>query len=179
MFRLRLHPSRQPAPVRRPHLIMEQAAGGMVASPRIAHLDVINTDDRGIGELVVTTLTNDYMPLIRYKIGDLMRLKTTDYGPAYEMHGRAKDALTNGRGGRVTVRQLDACFAGAEGIAHYQLRHGGGYKLFCIGENGAISESVLHGVKERVEALLGAGLEIHLVDYIPCEASGKYRLIQP
>lgn len=29
-------------------------------------------DEQGIGDLVVTTLTNDFMPLIRYRIGDLV-----------------------------------------------------------------------------------------------------------
>ncbi|MES1195215.1 MAG: hypothetical protein ABUL65_04920, partial [Opitutus sp.] len=62
------------------HLIMEQANGGMVASKRIAHLQVINPDERGIGELVVSTLTNDYMPLLNYRIGDLVERRSPANG---------------------------------------------------------------------------------------------------
>jgi phenylacetate-CoA ligase len=163
------------------HLLMENLRGEMIPSPAIAHLEILNPDEAGIGDLVVTTLTNDYMPLIRYNIGDLMRAEDTGHGPVYEMHGRAKDSLLDARGQRVTVKQVDSCFNGAEGIVHYQLRHEDGYKLFCVGENNAFSETLLGAVKERLEALLGIknGVEIRQVDYIPCEASGKYRLIIP
>ena len=33
----------------------------------------MDADPDGVGDLVVTTLTNDYMPLLRYRIGDLAR----------------------------------------------------------------------------------------------------------
>ena len=55
------------------HLLMENERGEMKPSYDTAFLEIVNADARGIGELVVTTLTNDYMPLLRYRIGDLVR----------------------------------------------------------------------------------------------------------
>ncbi len=56
------------------HLLMEVGSGKMHPSHETALLEVLNTDGQGVSELVVTTLTNDYMPLIRYRIGDLVEL---------------------------------------------------------------------------------------------------------
>ncbi len=64
------------------HLLMEVGRGEMRPSVETALLEVVNTDAQGISDLVVTTLTNDYMPLIRYGIGDLV-----------EQHERARATL--------------------------------------------------------------------------------------
>ena len=57
------------------HLLMQDGLGRLAPSSETAFLEVIRRDEQGVGELVVTTLTNDYMPLIRYGIGDLVRLQ--------------------------------------------------------------------------------------------------------
>ncbi|HYG35549.1 MAG TPA: hypothetical protein VEC99_12230, partial [Clostridia bacterium] len=54
------------------HLLMEDLQGQLRPSLETALLEVIHPDPFGIGELVVTTLTNDFMPLLRYRIGDLV-----------------------------------------------------------------------------------------------------------
>src|SRR5487761_2062451 len=53
------------------HLLMENEAGEMKPGYDTAFLEIVDADNRGIGDLVVTTLTNEYMPLLRYRIGDL------------------------------------------------------------------------------------------------------------
>ena len=53
------------------HLLMENEAGEMKTSHETAFLEILNQDSTGIGDLVVTTLSNDFMPLLRYRIGDL------------------------------------------------------------------------------------------------------------
>ena len=104
------------------HLLMENEAGEMKPSYDTAFLEIVNADARGIGELVVTTLTNDYMPLLRYRIGDLAERYEAAYGNHFTVHGRARDALMASDGQRVTTWQVDQCFAEANGIAHYELR---------------------------------------------------------
>ncbi len=104
------------------HLLMENERGEMKPSYDTAFLEVINADARGIGELVVTTLTNDYMPLLRYRIGDLAQRIERPYASDYVIHGRVRDALVAGNGRRITTWDVDQCFAGVEGIAHYELR---------------------------------------------------------
>src|SRR5271156_6547801 len=71
------------------HLLMETADGGMRPSLGTAYLEILDPDQDGVEELVVTTLTNDFMPLIRYRIGDFVERRDT----AYLVHGRVKDAF--------------------------------------------------------------------------------------
>lgn len=103
------------------HLLMETERGAMASSLDTAFLEVIEPDAHEVGELVVTTLTNDFMPLIRYRIGDLVEQCRQPYRTTYTVHGRAADAFQRPDGERVTTLQLEECFAGLGGMAHYQL----------------------------------------------------------
>jgi phenylacetate-CoA ligase len=165
------------------HLLMENGAGRMVPSGNIAHLDVINEDERGIGELVVSTLTNDYMPLLNYRIGDLVERKSGADGLAYVLHGRAVDALQAPNGRRITVRDVDQCFAGCEGILHYRLREStpGNFLLSCILERNGPAEGALKSVGQKLEQLLKprARIKITPVKFLLPEASGKFVLGYP
>lgn len=97
------------------HLLVEHD-GVMKPSPETAILE--STAAEGIGELLVTTLTNPYLPLLRYEIGDLV-----ERAPGgYRVHGRKRDALRDASGRILTTRMVDQAFAGIEGLAHYQLR---------------------------------------------------------
>ena len=73
------------------HLFMENEAGGMIPCPEAVYYEVIDVDDRGIGELVVTTLTNDIMPLLRYRLGDWVAEAGRLDGTEYLVHGRVRD----------------------------------------------------------------------------------------
>ena len=77
------------------HLLMEVGPGEMRPSLETALLEVLNTDGQGISELAVTTLTNDFMPLIRYRIGDLVARHERPYYTSYLVHGRAADAFAS------------------------------------------------------------------------------------
>jgi len=52
------------------HLLIE--ADGSVAAPstQTATLELVDRDTRGVGQFLVTTHTNPYLPLLRYAIGD-------------------------------------------------------------------------------------------------------------
>jgi phenylacetate-coenzyme A ligase PaaK-like adenylate-forming protein len=161
------------------HLIMEQAVGGMVASKQIAHLEVINADERGIGELVVSTLTNDYMPLLNYRIGDLVERK----GGMYLLHGRAPDTLKTPAGRRVTTRDVDQCFVGAEGLLHYRLHETtpGNFVLNYIAEGGGETKTSLSTVLQKLEQLIQPAGKIAAqeVKFLLPEGSGKFVFTYP
>jgi phenylacetate-CoA ligase len=160
------------------HLLMENEAGEMKPSYDTALLEVIDADPAGVGTLLVTTLSNDYMPLLRYRIGDFGQRHERSYGTDYTVHGRIRDALTATDGRRVTTWQVDQCFADAEGIVHYQLRQiaSGEFQLRYILEAGSVSRETLDALIARLQALLGATLTIEVVATILPEASGKFRL---
>ena len=165
------------------HLLMENERGEMKPSYDTAFLEIVDADAGGVGELVVTTLTNDYMPLLRYRIGDLAQRRAQPYGTDFVVHGRVRDALRAADGRRVTTWQVDQCFAEADGIAHYQLRQGddGGWVLRFVPDGPGPAEAELRKVTSRLETLLGcrAGIAVEAMPVLLPEPSGKFRLTRP
>ena len=162
------------------HLLMENEAGEMKQSYDTAFLEIVDTDARGVGDLVVTTLTNDYMPLLRYRIGDLVEKHVQPYGNRFTIHGRARDALAAGDGRRVTTWEVDQCFTEINGIAHYELRQNenGECALRFVPDGSGPAEKELHALTSQLEALLKTPAEIKaeaMPALIPA-ASGKFRL---
>ncbi len=160
------------------HLLMENLAGEMKPCYDTAFLEMVNADEPGVGELVVTTLSNDYMPLLRYRIGDLAQRQERSYGTDYVVHGRARDALRSGDGRRVTTWQVDQCFAELSGIAHYQLRQNpsGECRLRYVPEPRGLDAASLRAVVARLESLLAYPVTTESVTTLLPEVSGKFRL---
>ena len=162
------------------HLLMENERGEMKASCGTAFLEIANADASGVGDLVVTTLSNDFMPLLRYRIGDLAVKNALPYGNNYIVHGRAKDALAARDGSRVTTWQVDQCFAGVSGIAHYELRQD--ENNFCslrfVPDTIAPAENDLRRLTARLEELLqpAAAIKAGPMPTLVPAASGKFRL---
>jgi len=165
------------------HLLMENEAGQMVPSGTIAHLDVINEDERGVGELVVSTLTNDYMPLLNYRIGDLVERQSGAEGFTYVLHGRTVDSLKGPNGRRITARDVDQCFAGSEGLLHYRLQEStpGNFLLSYIPERNGPTPSALDSVVRKLGQLIepSTGIRITPVKFLLPEGSGKFVLNYP
>jgi len=165
------------------HLLMESEHGEMKPGYDTAFLEIVGADPDGVGELVVTTLTNDYMPLLRYRIGDLAQRRVQPYGTDFVVHGRTRDALRARDGRRVTTWQVDQCFVELPGILHYELRQdkNGGWVLRFVPEGAGPAEAELRRVTSRLESLLGSRPEI-IPEAMPVllpEPSGKFRLTCP
>jgi phenylacetate-CoA ligase len=162
------------------HLLMENERGEMKPGYDTAFLEIVDADTRGIGDLVVTTLTNDYMPLLRYRIGDLAERHMAPYGTHFTVHGRARDALAAGDGRRVTTWQVDQCLVEARGIAHYELRQNenGDCVLRFVPDSSGPTEENLRAVTSRLQALLQFSAEIkaEAMPVLVPAASGKFRL---
>jgi phenylacetate-CoA ligase len=159
------------------HLLMENGAGEMKPSYDTAMLEVIEEDSAGIGTLLVTTLSNHYMPLLRYRIGDLVQRHERSYGTDYTVHGRIRDALTAADGTRVTTWQVDQCFAEAKGVVHCQLRQSPSeYRLRYIPESSGVKPTTFSDAMAKLETLLGSRVIAESVPTLLPEASGKFRL---
>jgi phenylacetate-CoA ligase len=162
------------------HLLMENESGEMKQSYDTAYLEIVDADAHGIGDLVVTTLTNDYMPLLRYRIGDLVEKHIHSCGNHFTVHGRARDALTASDGARVTTWQVDQCFAQLNGIAHYELRQSenSGCVLRFVPDGIGPTETELLRVTAHLEALLQCSPKIkaEAMPVLVPAASGKFRL---
>ena len=162
------------------HLLMENDRGEMKPSYDTAFLEIVDADASNIGHLVVTTLTNDYMPLLRYRIGDLAEKIEQPYGNNFIIHGRVRDALAAGDGRRVTTWQIDQCFSDTSGILHYELRQdeNGGSVLRFIPDGTGPAENELLELCARLESILQprAEIKIEAMNTLVPAASGKFRL---
>lgn len=165
------------------HLLMENEHGEMKPSYDTALLELVDADSRGVGDLIVTTLSNDYMPLLRYRIGDLAERHERPYGTDFIIHGRASAALANRNGQRITTWQVDQCFVDAIGIAHYELRQdeSGQAILRFVPDNAGPTEKTLASVTSELSALLDSPHEIQAqaMDLLLPSPSGKFRLTCP
>jgi phenylacetate-CoA ligase len=162
------------------HLLMENKRGEMKPGYDTAFLEIVDAGANGVGDLVVTTLTNDYMPLLRYRIGDLAERRVQPYGTDFVIHGRVRDALRASDGRRVTTWQVDQCFARLHGILHYDLRQDddGSFVLRFVPEKAGPAETELHRVTSQLESLLCSRAEIRTeaMRVLLPEPSGKFRL---
>jgi len=162
------------------HLLMENEQGQMKANLENVFYEVVNADAHGIGDLVVTTLTNDVMPLVRYRVGDLVERCERPYATEYLVHGRDRDALRRRDGRRVTTLEVDRCFDGAAGILHYQLRQNenGDGDLQFIPDREPPTGETLNGVTARIEDLLQRKHKVTAgaAAKLPPLTSGKFRL---
>lgn len=165
------------------HLLMEDEHGVMKASHETAYLEIVQRDVNEVGDLIVTTLSNDYMPLLRYRIGDLAARRRQRNGTEYTVHGRARDALKDANGNRVTTWQVDQCFREVTGFAHYELRPDakGDCGLRYIRDGEGPAKSKLEDLNARLMNLLGLSkpLVIEAVDTLVPTPSGKFRLTAP
>ncbi len=165
------------------HLLMETERGELKSGYDTAFLEIVDPDETGVGDLVVTTLTNDYMPLLRYRIGDLAQQQAQPYGNDFVVHGRARDTLRAADGRRITTWQVDQCLVRVGGISHYELRQDqpGEGILWFVPDGAGPSEAALRQVTRQLEGLLHSRAEIKteaLPVLVPA-ASGKFRLTRP
>jgi phenylacetate-CoA ligase len=157
------------------HLLVEADDKRSVPSTQTATLELVDQDLRGVGQFLVTTHTNPYLPLLRYAIGDFA--EQTSGG--YIVHGRVRDALRRADGSVATTRQVDALFADLGDIAHYQVRQhaNGQLELFLMpvraGDAMAASATLL---RSRLGSLLNGAVAVRTGVMIAPEDSGKFRL---
>jgi phenylacetate-coenzyme A ligase PaaK-like adenylate-forming protein len=149
--------------------------------------------DGEVGRLVVTPLHGRTLPLLRYEMGDLVRATTEPcacgrpYLRLLEIQGRQDDVLRlpAARGGTIAVHPIlvRSPMAAVPGLDRYQLTSDDGMLRVRVtlrpGADAARATATardgLRGALRDVGA--AAGVEVELVDAIPCSALGKHRLV--
>ncbi|HER44172.1 MAG TPA: hypothetical protein ENO08_06905, partial [Candidatus Eisenbacteria bacterium] len=155
------------------------------------HVEVL--DDEGnpadpgeSGELVVTDLSNYFMPFIRYRTGDPAirtdRVCSCGRGmPLLErIEGRSQDAVVTPEGVRVDGLFWSRLSRSVPGIKRFQVeqqsRGGVEYRIVPGPEwRDESRERLLEKIRERCGA--GFGVEFSIVDEIPLTAAGKQRFV--
>jgi phenylacetate-CoA ligase len=160
-------------------LFMECTAGRLHHNARHSHIELVDAGG-GLSRVIITTLGRTWMPLLRYDIGDLVRLADgctcgrPDEGYILSrIEGRANDAVTTPRG-LFTPAMLDDVVDAAEPtVAHWQLQAAGyNWILQVVGSDGARAAAAL---AEK----FGSTVEPRATTTILPEPSGKYRMVRP
>ena len=166
-------------------LFMECEHGRLHPNERHSHVDLVPLPggDR-LARVLVTTLGRAWMPLLRYDIGDVVRVAESrdcpcglkSDGPLLErVEGRQSDCTEVG-GQTITPLMLDDAIHAALGPAatleQWQLA---GDELVVVDPANAGSET---RSAAAVGALLGKAIRGQRVAAIAPEASGKYRLVK-
>ena len=167
-------------------LFMECEHGRLHPNERHGHVDLVPLPGAGrLARVLVTTLGRAWMPLLRYDVGDVVRVAESracacglsSDGPLLErVEGRYSDCVEVG-GATVTPLMIDDTLHAALGsdatLEQWQLA---GDTLFVVDPRGAASAAV---AAAAAGALLNRPLRGERVAAIAPEASGKDRLVKP
>ena len=166
-------------------LFMECELGLLHPNERHSHVDLVPLPGRGrLARVLVTTLGRAWMPLLRYDIGDVVRVAESrdcacglkSDGPLLErVEGRQSDCIEVG-GETVTPLLLDDAIHDALGleatIEQWQLSRD---DLLVVDPKNPGSAAQ---AAAAVSAVLGRAIRGERVAAIAPEASGKYRLVK-
>ncbi|MDD5706919.1 MAG: hypothetical protein PHR35_13430 [Kiritimatiellae bacterium] len=136
-----------------------------------------------LGRLALTSFGNPWRALLRFDVGDLVRLRAPEEPcpcgrrlgvVAESLAGRCGDLTFDRHGRLLTVDDVDRAMSDADDLSEYQAVQTapGEWRLLVVG---ATPRSVA-AARERLRALTDARVEAVSCTAVPAEASGKHRL---
>jgi len=141
----------------------------------------------GIGRILVTPLSNPWYRIIRFDVGDLVRLDESGDCPcgrnsgiilsAIEGHAAALTLTTAGR--PVTLRELDGVIGRLSDVDEYRLeqRSTGSYDLFLVSPRND-KNTLSRDAADMLKELYGcrASITVRFERALSPDNTGKYRL---
>jgi len=171
------------------HLLTECEQGRFHQNTRFCHLDFQplkpSSGDPQVGRILVTTLGNPWVSLIRFDVGDLVRLETrtcpcgrTDGLTLSRILGRLRDITFTETGRVITVDELDATVGETNTLVTYQVEQTDPRDLIFHYVSAPGHHPPLPTIQAGLHSLYGAGMRIIMRAEvaIPTEQSGKFRL---
>jgi phenylacetate-CoA ligase len=141
------------------------------------------------GEILVTAFTTHGTPLIRYRIGDRIKLAPPAFRcacgssfPVVEyIDGRTSDFIWSPENGKVNLGNISNCTKDVSGIVCFQVTQ----KLADVVDISVVANSQFTAGQQQhflqsMRLRLGASVAVNLalVDEIPREKSGKFRIVK-
>ncbi len=175
------------------YVFMECECGRLHQNTEYCHVDFIPFAPRhggpDIGSILVTTFHNPWRVLLRFDIGDIVRLATAPCPcgrraglTLTSIEGRGVNMLLTPGGRAVTQNAVDRCLGNIPGLDEYQLVQSDprGYRLayVCPEEHAERLAALLH---PALESLFGneARVQLERAGAIAPDPPGKYRLCKP
>jgi phenylacetate-CoA ligase len=150
--------------------------------------DGTNAAPGEIGTLVCTDFDSHAMPFIRYAVGDLGML-TGESGKCNcafptmgPIEGRLVDRVKRPDGGIISPYQFTCSLERVQGVAQYQVSQETLDKVTVrlVPGRGFVEPAATDEMLDRCREILGNGIDVtvEVVDEIPREPSGKFRVIK-
>ena len=166
-------------------LISENGNGNLLFSPDTGIMEVVNTEGNQVesgetGEVIATGLINFDQPLIRYRIGDCVKLskhQTETMLKVDEIEGRTEDVII-GANGQKMVR-FHALFIEIQGLVVSQVIQESNssikIKLVVDSDYNENNEKI---ISERLKSQLGnIQIKYEYVKSIPKNSNGKFKAV--
>jgi len=171
------------------------------ANPQVHHvlselvvIEVVDDQNRPVkpgqtGKVLVTDLTNEVMPVIRYDLGDVARaVEPCPCGSPWpvigEIFGRTSDQITTPAGHLFPAWELEIELFYRhhfkDVISEYQfIQHAAGELEMLLVPTNSLRNGALHRLRDTLCRFLGEGMEVTIspVARIQPEANGKRRLV--
>lgn len=170
--------------------ILQCAHGGLHIHPLSGVFEVVdeNMQTASEGEILVTAFTTTGTPLIRYRIGDRIKLAPPSYRcacgscfPVVEhIDGRTSDFIWSPQNGKVNLGNISNCTKDVAGIICFQVTQ---EQLDAVDvalvANGHFSPEQRKRFMEAMALRLGnMQIRLNVVEKIPREPSGKFRIVK-
>ena len=168
-------------------LIFECEVGNMHIHPLTGFFEYKNSIVNN--EVIVTSFTTRGTPLIRYAIGDSIKLSDINhtcpcgsYHPLVtEIEGRSQDYILTEEFGRISASHLTLATNKVKGILLFQMRQEevNKVKVYVV-SNSLFDKKEKENLLINLRRILGVLIEVDIicVDDIPREKSGKFRIVK-
>jgi phenylacetate-CoA ligase len=167
-------------------------SGAMHVNADSLVVEVVNQDGSKaapgeIGTLVCTDFDSHAMPFIRYAVGDLGTLTgvSCECGSAFPtlgpIEGRLVDRIKRPNGGVISPYAFTCSLERVQGVAQYQVSQEALEQVTVrVVPGHGFGPAAIDEVLARSRAILGEGIDVRLqvVESIPREPSGKFRVIK-
>lgn len=166
------------------YAFIEDEQGKMKVCPDLldVKLEPVNKE-QNVYNLIIDSLKNEYMPLINYKVGDMVIATKEEYenfrekGQISRMAGREKDYEKI----RIPVTVIDDIFSNFENILIYQLQYISNDNIvikYETKDEQKLSESDENRLKQDIENLKIGNVQMKHIQAISPERSGKFAIIK-
>ena len=170
----------------------EQGAGRLLHHcPLTTHVELLpikvaTPGAENVALVAVTTLDRKVQPLVRFIVGDLVRVapdgprRFTPVAPILSPEGRLQDAIIRPDGAWVTSGAFDRAIAAHPAVAFYQANQADAASVVVdVVPDGEATPSLAAEITEQLQPLLvGLAVTVRLATGIAGESSGKFRLVR-
>lgn len=147
--------------------------------------------EKGLFYLIITSIKNEFMPFIRFKVGDIVKINSSGEYINFDddtqidyFCGREKDITYNSKGEPITPGELDRFLGETENfLLHYQIQINNKSKFlfrYITTNNAPLLEAQQNEIKLILMKLFGNLLELRFKHErsISPEVSGKFSTIK-